>query len=69
MAQAAEVVIAAGKGSSSLLQRRLGVGYARAAKLIDILEQKGVVGPANGSKPREILVGSIEELGGEAETE
>ena len=67
--QAAEVVIAAGKGSSSLLQRRLGVGYARAAKLIDILEQKGVVGPANGSKPREILVGSIEELGGEAETE
>lgn len=60
--QAAEVVIAARKGSSSLLQRRLGVGYARAAKLIDILEQKGVVGPANGSKPREILVASVEEL-------
>ncbi len=67
--QAAEVVIAANKGSSSLLQRRLGVGYARAAKLIDILEQKGVVGPANGSKPREILVSSVEELGGEAEVE
>ena len=47
--QAAEVVIAAKKGSSSLLQRRLGVGYARAAKLIDILEQKGVVSVANGS--------------------
>ncbi len=60
--QAAEVVIAAHKGSSSLLQRRLGVGYARAAKLIDILEQKGVVGPANGSKPREILISSVTEL-------
>jgi S-DNA-T family DNA segregation ATPase FtsK/SpoIIIE len=60
--QAAEVVIAAKKGSSSLLQRRLGVGYARAAKLIDILEQKGVVSVANGSKPREVLVGSLEEL-------
>ncbi len=60
--QAAEVVITANKGSSSLLQRRLGVGYARAAKLIDILEQKGVVGPANGSKPREILVSSVDEL-------
>lgn len=66
--QAAEVVIAANKGSSSLLQRRLGVGYARAAKLIDILEQKGVVGPVNGSKPREILVSSVTELsGGETE--
>lgn len=60
--QAAEVVIAAKKGSSSLLQRRLGVGYARAAKLIDILEQKGVVSVANGSKPREVLVSSLEEL-------
>lgn len=62
MEQAAEVVIAAKKGSSSLLQRRLGVGYARAAKLIDILEQKGVVSVANGSKPREVLVSSLEEL-------
>ena len=61
--QAAEIVISANKGSSSLLQRRLGVGYARAAKLIDILEQKGVVGQVNGSKPREILVSSITELG------
>ncbi len=65
--QAAEVVISANKGSSSLLQRRLGVGYARAAKLIDILEQKGVVGPVNGSKPREILVSSITELSGGSE--
>ncbi|MDQ5943808.1 MAG: segregation ATPase FtsK/SpoIIIE, family [Patescibacteria group bacterium] len=60
--QAAEVVIAAKKGSSSLLQRRLGVGYARAAKLIDILEQKGVVSVANGSKPREVLISSLSEL-------
>jgi S-DNA-T family DNA segregation ATPase FtsK/SpoIIIE len=45
------------KASASLFQRRLKIGYARAARLVDILEEKGVVGPANGAKPREILVG------------
>jgi DNA segregation ATPase FtsK/SpoIIIE, S-DNA-T family len=45
-----------GKASASLLQRRLKLGYARAARLIDILEDKGVVGPADGAKPRKILV-------------
>lgn len=45
-----------GKGSASLLQRRLGVGYARAARIVDQLESMGVVGPADGSKPREVLI-------------
>ena len=44
------------KASASLLQRRLKVGYARAARLLDILEENGVVGPSNGAKPREILI-------------
>ena len=55
--EAKEVVVSANKASTSYLQRKLGVGYSRAAKLIDLLEEKGVIGPANGSKPREILVG------------
>lgn len=42
--------------STSLIQRSLGIGYSRAAKLIDMLEKNGVVGPARGSKPREILI-------------
>jgi S-DNA-T family DNA segregation ATPase FtsK/SpoIIIE len=58
--EAKKVVIQAGKGSASLLQRRLSVGYARAARLLDLLEEKGVVGPADGSKPRDVLVESIE---------
>jgi len=58
---AKEVVIQAGKASSSLLQRRLRVGYARAARLIDILEEKGVVGPADGARPRDVFVDEGEE--------
>lgn len=53
--KAKEEVLKAGKGSTSYLQRRLGIGYQRAARLIDILEEKGVLGPANGSKPREVI--------------
>lgn len=53
--EAKEVVLAAGKASASLLQRRLRVGYARAARILDILEEEGFIGPAEGSKPREIL--------------
>lgn len=53
---AKRLVIQAGKASASYLQRRLRVGYARAARLIDILEEKGVVGPGEGAKPREILM-------------
>jgi S-DNA-T family DNA segregation ATPase FtsK/SpoIIIE len=54
--EARKIVLEARKASSSLLQRRLRIGYARAARLIDILEEKGVVGPSDGAKPREILL-------------
>jgi DNA segregation ATPase FtsK/SpoIIIE, S-DNA-T family len=54
---AREAVMAAGKASTSYIQRKLGVGYSRAAKLMDLLETKGVIGPANGSKPREVIGG------------
>jgi S-DNA-T family DNA segregation ATPase FtsK/SpoIIIE len=53
--QARETVTAAGKASTSYIQRKLGVGYSRAAKLMDMLEERGVIGPANGSKPREVI--------------
>lgn len=56
--EAREVVISAGKASTSYLQRKLGVGYARAARLMDMLEERGVVGAGSGSKPREVLVKS-----------
>jgi S-DNA-T family DNA segregation ATPase FtsK/SpoIIIE len=59
--QAAEVCIQNQLGSTSLLQRRMSVGYGRAARIIDQLEQAGILGPANGSKPRDVLVG-LEEL-------
>lgn len=54
--EAKRVVMEAGKASTSYIQRKLRVGYSRAARLIDILEEKGVVGPADGSKPREVLI-------------
>jgi S-DNA-T family DNA segregation ATPase FtsK/SpoIIIE len=56
--EAKAIVIEAGKASTSYLQRKLSIGYSRAAKLVDILEEKGIIGPANGSKPREVLVGA-----------
>jgi S-DNA-T family DNA segregation ATPase FtsK/SpoIIIE len=52
--QAKETVIETGKASTSFLQRKLGIGYSRAARLMDILEKKGIIGPANGAKPREV---------------
>ena len=51
---AKEEVLAAGKASASFLQRRLKVGYARAARLLDILEERGIIGPGDGAKPREV---------------
>jgi len=53
---AKSLVIEAGKASASFLQRKLRIGYARAARLIDMLEERGVVGPAKGAKPREIYM-------------
>jgi len=54
--EALEVVRSAGKASASLLQRRLRVGYARAARLLDLMEDQGAVGPAQGAKPREVYL-------------
>ena len=56
--EALEVVREAKKASASLLQRRLRVGYARAARLLDIMEERGVVGPGQGAKPREVFIDS-----------
>ncbi len=61
---ARQAVIEAQKASTSYLQRKLRVGYARAARLIDILEERGVIGPGDGAKPREV----IEKPGGMTET-
>ena len=54
--EAKRLVIQAKKASASYLQRRLRIGYARAARLLDILEERGVIGPGDGAKPREILI-------------
>lgn len=54
--EAKEIVLHAGKASTSYLQRKLRIGYSRAARIMDILENKGVIGPADGSKPREVLL-------------
>ena len=53
---AIEVVVEAGIASTSLLQRRLKLGYARAARIVDEMEQRGIVGPFEGSKPRQVLI-------------
>jgi S-DNA-T family DNA segregation ATPase FtsK/SpoIIIE len=58
--EAAEIVVSSNLGSTSTLQRRLKVGYARAGRIMDMLEAKGVVGPPNGSKPREVLIDELE---------
>ncbi|MFH1225753.1 MAG: DNA translocase FtsK 4TM domain-containing protein [bacterium] len=55
LGEAKEVILQAGRASASLLQRRLKVGYARAARILDILEEQGFIGPADGAKPREVL--------------
>jgi S-DNA-T family DNA segregation ATPase FtsK/SpoIIIE len=54
--EAVQTVMRAGKASASLLQRRLRVGYARAARLLDLMEQEGAIGPADGAKPRDVLI-------------
>jgi len=59
-----EFVITSGKASASLLQRRFKLGYNRAARIVDLLEERGIIGPQNGSKPREVLV-KLEQNDGE----
>ncbi len=61
---AVHVVLENRKASTSLLQRRLRVGYGRAARLIETMEEQGIVGPADGSRPREVLVSSMDEVFG-----
>ncbi|RJO58922.1 DNA translocase FtsK [Candidatus Parcubacteria bacterium] len=58
LVEAKNVILRAQKASASLLQRRLRIGYARAARLLDLLEEQGVIGPGEGAKPREILISS-----------
>ena len=64
---AVRVVIESGKASSSLLQRRLRVGYARAARLIENMEDQGIIGPADGARPREVLIDSLDAIGGDSD--
>lgn len=62
--EAQAVIVQAGKASASFLQRRLKVGYARAARLLDLLEERGIIGPGDGAKPRDILVSAISDVDG-----
>lgn len=64
---AVQVVIQSRKASTSLLQRKLRVGYARAARIIEEMEEQGIIGPADGARPREVLISSMAELDGSAD--
>ncbi len=63
---AVRVVIESRKASTSLLQRRLRIGYARAARIIEEMEEQGIIGPADGARPRDVLIGSMADLDGDA---
>ncbi len=65
---AVRVVVEGGKASTSLLQRRLRIGYARAARIIESMEEQGIIGQQDGSRPREVLVSSMEDVFGGGES-
>ena len=68
--EALRVVIDSGKASASVLQRRLGIGYAKAARYIDTMEDQGIIGPPTGnSKPRDVLIRSMDDLDGGSDNE
>lgn len=62
LGEAKDVIRESGKASASLLQRRLKVGYARAARILDLLEERGIIGPADGAKPREVFLDRLGEV-------
>ncbi len=66
---AVRVVIDSRKASTSLLQRKLRVGYARAARIIEEMEEQGIIGPADGARPREVLISSMSDLDGGSDDE
>ena len=59
---AVQVVVQMRKASTSLLQRKLRIGYSRAARIIEEMEEQGIIGPADGSRPREVLISSVDEI-------
>ena len=66
---AVRVVVESRKASTSLLQRKLRIGYSRAARIIEEMEEQGIIGPADGSRARDVLIGSMDELGGGSDDE
>jgi S-DNA-T family DNA segregation ATPase FtsK/SpoIIIE len=66
---AVQVVIQSRKASTSLLQRKLRVGYSRAARIMEEMEEQGIIGPADGARPREVLISSMADLDGGSDDE
>jgi len=66
---AVQVVLQSRKASTSLLQRKLRVGYARAARIIEEMEEQGIIGPADGARPRDVLISSMDDLSGDDGTD